>query len=209
MSSEYIDRIAPNIVPLSVSEDVYKALTEWEATGLVVDHEAPDEVCKLCDNTGLRYHFKIENSHTGNTLMVGSQCILRFNVKVRGATKATAKRTLGKWVKQAQRATTLKTFEKVRDTDTDPRYQAALAGAVEYYTLRDSLTPNHLALVRWRAKQNGIDLSMTAVKVSFRKQAHKQQALDMNTWKLETIWDALSSSQKETLRVERPETMSW
>lgn len=209
MSSEYIDRIAPNIVPLSVSEDVYKALTEWEATGLVVDHEAPDEVCKLCDNTGLRYHFKIENSHTGNTLMVGSQCILRFNVKVRGATKATAKRTLGKWVARAQRDTTLKTFSKVRDTETDAGFQAALVGAVSYYNSNGVLTPNHLALVRWRAKQNGIDLSMTAVKVSFKKKAHKQQALDMDTWRLKTIWDALSPSQKRTLRVERPETASW
>jgi hypothetical protein len=61
-------------------QQVDRAIREWRFTGSFKDHQAPNALCELCGNTGLRYHFQIVNQITGEALWVGSQCILNFDL---------------------------------------------------------------------------------------------------------------------------------
>jgi hypothetical protein len=80
--SSYPQRVADNILPLSISGELSEAFTEWSFTEITEDHEDIIENCQLCNQEQLRYHFEIENKYTQETLMVGSSCILKFNVAV-------------------------------------------------------------------------------------------------------------------------------
>src|SRR3546814_13751215 len=42
--------------------------------------EAADGTCELCGQQELRYHFEIENDETAGSLLVGSECIKRFEI---------------------------------------------------------------------------------------------------------------------------------
>ena len=57
--------------------------SNWSYRGEREDYEVADEehMCELCGNTGLRYHFAIDDFEK-NKLWVGSACIRRFNVAV-------------------------------------------------------------------------------------------------------------------------------
>lgn len=69
---------AKNLIPKSLSDVLAAALAEWHFDGQIIDHGEAEEVCELCEHEGLRWHFGIVNDLTGNTLMVGSTCILAF-----------------------------------------------------------------------------------------------------------------------------------
>src|SRR5256885_16481489 len=78
----YPQRVRDNILPLSVGSTLPEAFEEWLFTDEVIDHDHKDEICELCEQDGLRYHFRIKNQLTHHHLWVGSHCILRFNVSV-------------------------------------------------------------------------------------------------------------------------------
>lgn len=60
------------------NQDSAKALREWRFIGAITDHGKPNSTCGVCGNHGLRYHFRIVNQFTGETIWVGSQCVLNF-----------------------------------------------------------------------------------------------------------------------------------
>lgn len=78
----YTRRVRDSILPLSVADTLPKAFEEWHFTGHTEDHEEPCETCHLCEQEGLRYHFEISNRLTSHSMMVGSHCMLQFNVAV-------------------------------------------------------------------------------------------------------------------------------
>ena len=87
MVSTYPQRVADNIFPLSIAGTLPEAFTEWYFTEWyftehTIDHEIAEEDCELCNHQELRYHFEIKNQHTSHTLMVGSSCILKFQLQV-------------------------------------------------------------------------------------------------------------------------------
>ena len=72
MVSTYPQRVADNILPLSIAGVLPEAFREWYFTEHTIDHETAEEGCELCNHEELRYHFEIKNRHTNHTLMVGS-----------------------------------------------------------------------------------------------------------------------------------------
>lgn len=77
----WAERAAANLLPLSKEKsDLANALREWRYTGDFHDLEAPIENCQLCDHPDIRYQFEIRNLLTGNTLLIGSECINRFGI---------------------------------------------------------------------------------------------------------------------------------
>ena len=46
------------------------------------DVEIADEICHLCDHSNIRYQFEIVNKQNGNLLLIGSECIKKFNIEV-------------------------------------------------------------------------------------------------------------------------------
>lgn len=72
-----------NLLRLShETEDFSTALKEWFFTGDIVDHQHPIAECELCEQTGLRYHFRISNNISD--LLVGSDCIQDFDIFIKG-----------------------------------------------------------------------------------------------------------------------------
>ena len=57
----YPQRVADNILPISIATHLPEAFTEWYFTEEVYDHERSAAVCQLCDQEQLRYHFRIRN----------------------------------------------------------------------------------------------------------------------------------------------------
>ena len=58
--SSYPQRVADNILPLSISGELSQAFKEWSFTE---GHEDVIENCQLCNQEQLRYHFEIKNEY--------------------------------------------------------------------------------------------------------------------------------------------------
>lgn len=78
--SGWAERAATAILPHSRAKTLVAALSEWAYTGRFFDSEATDGTCELCGQEDLRYHFEIENRETDASLLVGSECIKRFDI---------------------------------------------------------------------------------------------------------------------------------
>ena len=78
--SGWAARAAATLLPLSRATTLVAALREWSYTGRFFDLEARDGTCELCGQQDLRYHFEIENPGTTLSLLVGSECIKRFEI---------------------------------------------------------------------------------------------------------------------------------
>ena len=59
----YPQRVRDNILPLSVGSTLPEAFEEWLFTDEVIDHDHKDEICELCEQDGLRYHFPVSYTH--------------------------------------------------------------------------------------------------------------------------------------------------
>lgn len=78
----WASRSADNILPVSrEQQNLSLALKEWVYTGEMYDLEAPNEDCQLCDHPNIRYQFNIRNAHNHNELLVGSECINKFEIR--------------------------------------------------------------------------------------------------------------------------------
>ena len=114
---QYLQRVADNILPLSVAGTLPEAFKEWYFTGRTEDHEQAIEDCQLCNQEQLRYHFEIENQHTHHHLWVGSQCILKFKVAVyeddRLLDQKAAKKKLSSLVNQMRLQSCISALEKL------------------------------------------------------------------------------------------------
>lgn len=88
--NHWLENSKKNLVPLSVASDFHDALAEWRFTGAVIDYdEDEDIICQLCGHAELANHFEISNKLNGNTLLIGSRCILKFQeIEVRDITGA-------------------------------------------------------------------------------------------------------------------------
>lgn len=69
--------------------DFTAACLEWKVTdrvidnyeGLNIDEDPPEVSCDLCEHEQIRWQFEIINENNKNTMMVGSSCIERFNIR--------------------------------------------------------------------------------------------------------------------------------
>jgi hypothetical protein len=81
VAMNWMQGVVQNLLPLSEEDaDVKAALAEWQYTGYTHDLEEAYEDCRLCGYSPIRYQFEIENHHNANTLLVGSECITRFQI---------------------------------------------------------------------------------------------------------------------------------
>lgn len=120
----YTQRVRDSILPLSVAGTLPAAFGEWSFTENTVDHEQPVEICELCGQQDLRYHFEIANQYTNAALWVGSHCILQFDVAVlekgRRLSPTEAKRHLTKLTQQMQLESCIRTLSSLRRKRATP-----------------------------------------------------------------------------------------
>jgi len=195
--STYPQRVADNILPLSVAGTLPEAFKEWYFTGETEDHEQAIEDCELCDQEQLRYHFKIANRYTHKHLWIGSQCILKFKVAVyeddRLLDEKQTKKKLDTLMKQMRFDACMKALRRlVAEEDNE-----ILGNALDFYQNNKYLTPKFAFVIFWRLKSHRIDHSPSFFKVSLKKDKYKRDLLQMDTKRVHLIWPALSSSQRK------------
>lgn len=194
--SNFPQRVRDNILPLSENETVTEAFDEWVFAEETIDHEQPVEVCQLCEQEDLRYHFLIENELNGNQLWVGSQCILRFEVGVfeggRKLSPKDAKRKLNQIYQRMRFDACIKALERVVATENNE----ILTNAWAYYRKNGNLTPKYAFVVLWRLQVHKIDHSPTFFKISLKAARHKANLADMDPSRVHLIWPALTSGQR-------------
>lgn len=197
MSSSYAQRVAGNILPLSVVQTLPEAFREWYFTEHTIDHERPTETCELCEQEELRYHFEIQNRHTGKCLMVGSQCILRFELAVfddgRLLEASEARRKLEALTRKMQHDSCLKALQSVALTERNEILQKAL----EFYQKNDYLTPKQGFVVLWRLQKNRIEHHPSFFKISLNKERYRDDLREMALSRVHLIWPALTSGQRK------------
>lgn len=193
----YPQRVRENILPLSIASALPEAFEEWSFTERTVDHKASVETCQLCEHEQLRYHFEIRNALTKQTLWVGSQCILQFDLSVfeagRRLSPAETKKKLNRLMQRMRLQSCLRALEKLAAAENNE----ILTNALKYYAQNKCLTPKFAFVVLWRLRQHQIDHSPTFFKITLRKARHKEDLRQMPLSRVHMIWPALSSSQRK------------
>jgi len=195
--STYLQKVADNILPLSLSGILPDAFKEWYFTESIEDHGKPIEDCELCNQELLRYHFEIKNKNTAKHLWVGSSCIIKFQVQVfdNGVllNAVGAKKKLNDLTKKMRLDSCIKALRELAISENNQ----ILSNALEFYLKNKYLTPKFAFVVFWRLKRNNIDHSPSFFKVSLKKDKYKTDLANMPLDRVHTIWTALSSSQRK------------
>ena len=188
-----------NLLPLSEEQfDLEIALKEWRCTAKVIDHITPSETCQLCENTGLRYHFEIKNDRSENHMLVGSSCILRFNIAVYGEHgellegQAREKR-LNDTIHILQTESALEALRQLWQIDKERR------GLIEYYVRnfeqRNGFEPGQLLFLFQQLRKNKIEYEPAYYKVTLRSGQDQDELLRMSEEDRALLWPSLSASQ--------------
>ena len=195
--STYTQRVADNILPLSVAGTLPEAFQEWCFTDSVEDHESAVEDCELCGQEQLRYHFEIENESTKHRLWVGSSCILKFQVKVfeNGSLLDAkgSKKKLDALAKKMRLDSCINALKRLAKSESNE----ILSNALDFYLKNKYLTPKYAFVVLWRLSHHKIDHHSSFFKVSLKRDKYKQDLSEMPKDRVHLIWTALSSSQRE------------
>jgi hypothetical protein len=194
--SNFPQRVRDNILPLSENETVADAFDEWVFAEETIDHEECVEICQLCEQEDLRYHFLIENELNGNQLWVGSQCILRFDVGVfeqgRKLSPKDAKKKLNRIYQRMRFEVCIKAIERVVAKENNE----ILTNAWAYYRKNGYLTPRYAFVVLWRLQEHKIDHSPTFFKITLKTARQKANLAEMALSRVHLIWPALTSGQR-------------
>lgn len=190
------------MLPLSVEKiSLANAVKEWLYSGDMYDLEAPVERCELCEHPDIRYQFRIINRLNGNELLVGSECINKFeisatddhgNILGRNESRRKVSRDRRFLVNEARKRrlvnalVELSTRDKTLDIDS----------FVSYVLDRDAFTPNQLAFLLWQFDKHRIAYSPTDFKITIRRDREKDQLRQMDSWKLKRLWASMSMSQR-------------
>lgn len=193
----YSQRVRESILPLSVGDTLPKAFEEWSVTDDVIDHETPRETCELCGQESLRYQFEIRNSLNGNTMWIGSQCILRFGVSVfesgRVLAHDEAKKKLHRIMDQMRQDSCIRALENLAASEESD----ILSNALDYFKKNKYLSPKQAFVVLWRLKRHNIDHNPTFFKIDLKHDRFKAQLREMDESRVHVLWPALSASQRE------------
>jgi hypothetical protein len=196
--SFYTQRVKANILPRSVAQTLREAFDEWEFTNQVKDYGEPHEICQLCEQERIRYHFEIRNRLTNNCLLIGSQCILKFDVPVydeRGVrVPAALVRQRLNQIKQKMRLDAcLAALSNVARLEQNEILDSALA----YYAANKNLSPKFAYVVFWRLQVHRIDHSPSFFKIATRRDRHRRDLWEMHPDRVRLLWPALSANQRE------------
>jgi hypothetical protein len=195
--SVYLERVANNILPLSLSGELVDAFREWYFTDNTHDHEKPVENCELCNQEQLRYHFEIHNRLTHKKLWVGSSCILKFDVAVLENGVVLDKRNtelkLNSLMNKMRLESCINALMKLAASESNNILNNALA----YYLKNKYLTPKFAFVVFWKLKENQIDHHPSFFKIGLRRAKYKNDLKNMPLERVHLIWAGLTSSQRK------------
>jgi hypothetical protein len=202
---QWLQRVKKSIIPLSIEKkDIRKALAEWFYTGENYDLECPSEDCELCGHTNIRYQFTIQNRKTSKELLIGSECITRFEIPaVDDSGKILSPKETEKVVSKGRR-------KLITDAKERRMIQALLElkkkeerfdvdSFITYFKDRGAFTPKQLALLTWRLDENDVPWNPTDFKITIKRKREKKQLLGLENYQIQAILPCLSPPQKKFL----------
>ncbi len=202
---QWLERIKKSLFPLSVEKaDIRKVLQEWFYTGETNDLEYPEEDCELCGHQDIRYQFTIRNKHTEHELLIGSECITRFDIPALDdagdalsseETKKVVAKDRQKLITDAKQRRMIKTLVELKKRQED----FDVDSFVGYFRERGAFTPKQLALVIWRLQHHKIPYHPTDFKLTIKRGREKEQLLGLRDFQIAAIMPCLSSAQKKFL----------
>ncbi|MGR5868941.1 hypothetical protein ACT7C5_20080 [Bacillus pacificus] len=98
-----------------------------------------------------------------------------------------------KLVTEAKEKSVLNTLVKLASVDNE----FIIENFIEYFKERKAFTPKQLSLLIWRLKKADIDFNKSHFKLTIKKKREQENLLQLEDWKLKSIWECLSSSQKK------------
>ncbi|EIZ1550928.1 TPA: hypothetical protein GRR64_19235 [Vibrio parahaemolyticus] len=193
-----------NLLNLSVSNEFYEACGEWEFTGEVFDYEEPREICELCEKDELRYHFKIKNDITENSLLVGSKCILKFSdIRITNdvgeleTSYSERERRLRAALERHRIENFLVKLRKIYRMLRNDYDKVVMARVGMSIKLKEKLPPSD-ALWLVNAMENyNFSFEDAPVSICLATNEHKAQLSRMPKRHLNSIWCILSTQQQE------------
>lgn len=203
--TSWAERAAAAIVPLSHAETLSAALKEWAYTGRFFDLESIEGTCELCGQPDLRYHFEIDNAATDATLLVGSECIKRFEIggldergqrigaDVTGKLVDKHRRGL---VEDARKQRVMTALLKLGQKDPDFDAQ----DFIEFVDDRGSFTPKQVAFIFWKMGSNTVQYRPTDWKVRMRRNSDLAQLRAMTPAAYKRVYAALTSTQRARIK---------
>ncbi len=205
MDRTYLQRVANNVLPRSKEKrDLTRALSEWEYRGNTYDLEEPVADCELCDHPDIRFQFEISNQYTGEELLIGSECIKRFNIAVMAdgqrldahsaSTKVNADRR--KLIVEAKARRVFTTLVQLAGKEQS----MDIENFAEYYSDRGAFTPNQLSWLLWKLDQHRVPFLKTDFKMIIRRGREQEQLLSMADWQMKRLWPCMSLSQQKWYR---------
>lgn len=202
--SGWAERAAAAILRLSVARNLAAALKEWSYSGRFFDLEQADGTCELCGQQDLRYHFEIDNRQTSASLLVGSECIKRFEIAgldERGrrldaaATGKLVDRHRRGLVEDARKQRVMTALLTLGQKDAS--FDAA--NFMEFVDDRGSFTPKQVAMIFWRLGTAGIEYRPTDWKVRMRRDSDLGQLRTMTPAAYRRVTAALTAAQRKRI----------
>jgi hypothetical protein len=201
----WADRASANLLPLSREKsDLARALREWRYTGQYNDLEAPAADCELCDHPDSRYQFEIQNLHTGETLLIGSECIHRFGIAATdeegrtldaAATRKKVEKDRRRLIEDARKRRVVSALVALAHADKE----FDILSFVDYLQLRGAFTPKQLSILFWRLDKHRIRYDARDFKLTIRRDREKAQLVELADWQLRRFTPRLSESQRSYL----------
>lgn len=203
------ERAAVNLIPLSFANSIGPAIAEWFYTGNFLDLEATDGVCELCNQLDLRYHFEIRNHLTHSKILVGSECIKRFDL--------TGVDDNGNWIDATETGRLVDRHRRGLVEDARKRrVMAALLklaqfapefdamSFIEFVDDKGAFTPKQVSMVFWKLNTFAINYQPRDWRVRLRRNSDLGQLRNLNPAAFERVWAALSPDQRH--RIQKIET---
>lgn len=196
-SNDFMQRVAERILPLSVEHmDVKQAFTEWEYEGVHFDLGEPSADCELCDHPDIRFQFEIVNKHNANKLLVGSQCIERFEIGgLEGMEKV--QKDLARMYETARNKRVMAALDALVAKIPD------LAGFRLAYTKENGFFPKQLLVILPKLVSLQIPFLPQDFTIRLRREKDKQVVFDANEQGYEMLFACMSPEQRKKYPVEK------
>uniref|UniRef100_A0A914DHC9 Uncharacterized protein n=1 Tax=Acrobeloides nanus TaxID=290746 RepID=A0A914DHC9_9BILA len=204
--SSYIERVKENLFPLSIEkEDLSKAFKEWLYNENAFDLEQDVEDCQLCNHPNIRYQFEIVNKHNENELLVGSECIKRFNIAAtdefgnilnQEESRKKVDKSRRKLISDASKRRAITSL--IRLSAVEEKFD--IDSFIGYLQDNGAFTPNQLSTLDWRMNEHKIRHNPGDFKMKIRRDREKDQLREMEDWKIRKLWPYMSVNQQKWYR---------
>lgn len=202
----WAERASASLLPLSSARTLATALKEWMYTGHFFDLEATDGICELCGQQELRYHFEIENEETDASMLIGSECIKRFDIAgIDEQGRRLDAEATGKLVDRHRRGL-VEDARKQRVMTALLKLGRAVPDFNAYNFIafvddKGAFTPSQVAMIFWRMGSAGVEYRPTDWKVRLRRDSDLHQLRTMKPAAFKRVMSALTGAQRA--RVEK------